>query len=357
MVAVFALGTVVVAGAGSGVRRPFAGDAPLEVRMSARTLASAALSRLPPTRFAFAYGSAVKRQTGAEARPTEPPLLDLGLAVADARRWHSLNFISNRDDYSFLKVAGPELVALCQRRFGAKVYFNTLVPLPEPGALFKYGVVSERDLLEDLTEWRYLYFAGRLHKPVTVVVEPENGSVRDALRRNLEAAARCSLLLLPERFTRFQLFHAVSNLSYSGDFRMIFGENKNKVRNIVAPQLEGFGDLYEPALLKLEKFVRKTDDDSFAQDSSEDAKLRHLADLPLFPKKIILKSAKNYPARDENYALKSIAEKDNCHEIVARALRQIVWQSSVRQSIKGIFTAGLLKSLNYSARKIKKMFQ
>lgn len=325
--------------------------------MSARTLAEAALSRLPKSRFAFAYGSAVKRQTGAEARSEEPPLLDLGLAVSDARQWHSLNLASNRDDYSFMKYTGSNFISLCQRRFGAKVYFNTLVPVPELDILFKYGVVSERDLLEDLTEWRYLYYAGRLHKPVTVVVEPENGSVGSALRRNLDAAMICSLLLLPEKFTSFQLFHTISNLSYSGDFRMIFGENKNKVHNIVTPQIEEFSNLYAPTLVKLEKFVQKLDGDNFIQDVSKDTKFRHLSKLPSFPKKIILKSAKNYSPREENEAFKNIADKEDCGEIVARALRKIVWQSSVGQSLKGIYTAGLFKSLNYSMRKIKKMFR
>lgn len=73
--------------------------------------------------------------------------------------------------------------------------------------------------------------AGRLHKPVRVL-ECQPG-LHSALRSNLSAALTTALLLLPQHFSEEQLYLNLAAISYTGDFRMVVGEDKNKVANIV----------------------------------------------------------------------------------------------------------------------------
>ena len=221
---------------------------------------TAALQAFPPVDLAFAYGSGVFQQSGYAVLPsgdldaarTPSPMVDLVFAVSDPLAWHADNLSRNRAHYSALGALGAAAVARVQTSSGARMYYNTLVPLPReargaPGQMMKYGVIHSEDLLDDLLTWRHLYAAGRLHKPVRVL---SCGAPRllAAARENLRHALRAALLQLPRRFTAVQLYTAVAGLSYTGDFRMVVGENPNKVANIVEGSLRQFHALYAPLL-------------------------------------------------------------------------------------------------------------
>ena len=63
----------------------------------------------------------------------------------------------------------------------------------------KYGVATTSALIRDLWTWDNLFIAGRLQKPVLIMVED---SIFDgALRANLDAAFAAALLLLPAHFS------------------------------------------------------------------------------------------------------------------------------------------------------------
>ncbi|XP_065371177.1 phosphatidate cytidylyltransferase, mitochondrial [Calliphora vicina] len=316
--------------------------------------------------YVFAYGSGVKQQVGYDQVGKQKDcVIDLVFCVRDPLGWHAENMSRHESHYSAMRYLGPKLIMKYQENLGAGIYFNTLVPLPDLGVQIKYGVISKEQMLQDLLEWRHLYVAGRLHKPVQDVVPADDDKeLKSALAMNLRNAFQVALLLLPERFTTFELFHTISSLSYKGDFRMIFGENKNKVANIVKAQEKDFFELYSPVMKDLAQYVavdfaakEKGSDrvvTQFEQDKSEKALEYHLRQAPAELRRRLIRNA----AFTGSYIdiIQNLAALKNLHKIVQVSVNDIVWRSSIKQSVKNIPSAGLLKSAVYSYRKALKTF-
>ncbi|NWV42544.1 TAM41 protein, partial [Grantiella picta] len=181
-------------------------------------------------------------------------MLDFVFAVDDAMTWHMTNLLKNRSHYSFLKFFGPKQITTIQK-YGAGIYYNTLVPCN--GRMIKYGVISTDALIEDLFHWKTLYVAGRLQKPVKILAQNENSKLQAALVSNLKSAVTAAFLMLPESFSEEDLYMQIAGLSYSGDFRMIIGEDKSKVQNIVKPNVAHFQKLYSNILQDCPQVVYK----------------------------------------------------------------------------------------------------
>jgi translocator assembly and maintenance protein 41 len=204
------------------------------------------LLQFPPVEFAFAYGSGAVEQGGYDYKQTPAkslPMVDLILVVKDSEHWHSENMFRNPTHYSSLIPLSPFYTAAFQEKIKANFWFNAYVPLKPSSIvasstsintnerLMKYGVISEKDALRDLREWRNLYAAGRLHKPVHIL--QQNSIFQTAMKHNYDQAIKTSLLLLPERFTEADLFMTIASLSYIGDVRMFLGENPRKVSSTI----------------------------------------------------------------------------------------------------------------------------
>lgn len=304
------------------------------------------LSKFPAQYFeyCFAYGSGVFQQAGR----TDRAMVDLIFVVNNTHKFHCENLATNPDHYSSIRFLGPSIVSTVQTSFGSNVYFNTNVMVGD--LKFKYGVIDVKNFRQDLELWSTLYIAGRLHKPVLTLY---NRGFSDLVVNNLESAVHAALLQLPEKFSEEDLYTVIAGLSYRGDFRMIIGEDKNKVANIVQPQLENFRMLYSPILKLMSDrlFVSSV----LEQDKSLDSKLYHIQRLPQNLKNKVLKSLKN-KSSDSNI-LQALAQKDDSDvsKIICYGICKIVFFSSLTQSLKGILTAGLLKSIVYSYNKLNKM--
>lgn len=201
-----------------------------------------------------------------------------------------------------------------------------------------------------------------LSSPNSYTFESFNKSLDLALRTNLQNAMHTSLLLLPERFSLEELFLCLASLSYTGDFRMIIGENKQKTFNIVRPQMSRFVELYKPHLIK-ESFEKRLLECNFTtgqvvQQKNQATIYHHLNQLPRnLMHTIINTKFRRTPHYDlEEYVYK-LAYRGDYKEILGDAVKHIVKKSSWTQSIKSLWTAGMLKSVTYSMRKLSKMIK
>ncbi|XP_017650282.1 phosphatidate cytidylyltransferase, mitochondrial isoform X2 [Nannospalax galili] len=186
----------------------------------------------------------------------------------------------------------------------------------------------------------------------------ENPALRSALDRNLKSAVTAAFLMLPESLSEEDLFLEIAGLSYSGDFRMVIGEEKTKVLNIVKPNVEHFRELYGTILQENPQAFYKTQQGRLEIDKSPEGQFTQLMTLPKTLQQqinhIMDPPGKN---RDVEETLLQVAHDPDCGDVVRLGLSAIVRLSSIRQSTKGIFTAGMKKSVVYSARKLHKMWR
>ncbi|XDV52233.1 hypothetical protein PO909_020978 [Leuciscus waleckii] len=305
---------------------------------------------------AFAYGSAVFSQNGSCQGQMRRNMLDFVFAVDDPVTWHTMNLMENRKHYSFLRFLGPKHISRIQSESGAGVYFNTLIPADD--RLIKYGVISTEALIDDLLHWKTLYVAGRLHKPVRVLLQNESGKLRSALLGNLKSAVIASFLMLPESFSEEELFLQIAGLSYSGDWRMVIGEDKAKVSNIVKENMHDFRRLYSRILQECPQVVYKPQQGRLEVDKSPEGQFTQLMALPRsLQQKITVLVDRPGKNRDVEEILLQVAQDPDCGSVVQQGISSIVKTSSLTQSAKGIATAGLFKTVSYSARKLQKMWR
>ncbi|GAO51974.1 Mmp37-domain-containing protein [Saitoella complicata NRRL Y-17804] len=317
-----------------------------------------------PIRYAFAYGSGVFNQ-GGYAKDAKP-MVDFIFGVTHAQHFHSLNIARHPEHYSGLRHLGSAAISYIQRGFGGKVYFNPYVEVN--GMMIKYGVVSIDDLCADLNGWETMYLAGRMQKPIKILRDEPR--VRLANQINLISALRTALLLLPEKFTEKELYETIAGLSYMGDARMRVAENPKKVQNIVSAQLPKFRELYGPLVenlpnLTFQSTVPMQSTDAYAtlhQDLDPVRRAKMVGRLPLhFRTKIQSIFLKHYDMKylpQEREGMRMFEERivgdERLRREIGRAVRKTVGWSSGVQTVKGLFSAGPIKSWRYVAEKVGK---
>ncbi|KAI9225300.1 MAG: mitochondrial matrix Mmp37 [Piptocephalis tieghemiana] len=327
---------------------------------SAKALQSAVQRHFrAPIRHAFTYGSGVFAQKGYGKH--EQPLIDLIFAVDDATAWHKVNLKQHRHHYSFLGSLGSGTVGRVQRGFGpAGVYFNPYVVLGDHRV--KYGVVEINTLLDDLDHWTSLYLAGRMHKPTLHLIE--DPLVLQANARNQRSALQYALLLQgTESFTLRETFRSIVEMSYLGDFRMVLGENPKKIDNIVEAQYDILKDMYLPFLQESPDIQAMTShvDGPWSMNHNDPRTQAHrLSSLPphflsLLGLPMHDSSFSSDPKAVEQAALRSITHPHLPQRLRSAVARTVMWPA-IGQSLKGILTAGVGKSMGYALAKLRKQF-
>ncbi|KTW28952.1 hypothetical protein T552_01582 [Pneumocystis carinii B80] len=317
-----------------------------------------------PIRFSFAYGSGIFKKK----RNDKKPMIDFIFGVSHAQHWHSLNLLYNKDHYSFLKQFGSYSISYLQENIGGNVYYNPYIKIND--MIIKYGVITIDDLCKELTEWNTLYLSGRMHKPIKILRDEPR--VRIAYNMNLIAALRLAMLLLPEKFSEYELYSTISKISYTGDIRMKYAENPDKIETIVNKQIWDFHQLYFPLINKLPNIQVISNEQVEAtnkilvQDFNPTSRANMIQQLPkkfkdrLYyaysqkPKYKEISHKNNLHENHDNSFEEMIVKDTHFHNEITKVIKRTVSWPSISQSLKGILTGGINKSWKYLTEKIDK---
>ncbi|THH31480.1 hypothetical protein EUX98_g2703 [Antrodiella citrinella] len=331
----------------------------LPVADSTRALLESIVAQFnAPIRYAFAYGSGVFEQDGYQAMSKasqEPPMLDFLFAVTHAQHWHSINMSQYPGHYPlYARALGSSFVSRVEE-VNPGVWFNAFVPMN--GVTIKYGVTTVDNLCSDLLNWHSLYLAGRMHKPIRII--KDDARVRLTQQVNLTSAVRTALLTLPENFSETELFERITGFSYAGDLRMSLpAENRGKVGNIVRKQGPQFKELYHRLVVALPGVHWPDYSSSIQQDMSPHTRAAHLRKLPSHLSAMVTThfDSAGLPPResDESMYWSRLAGDARLPQVLQQEMVKIVRYPSAVQSLKGIVSAGVGKSLRYSSAKIAK---
>uniref|UniRef100_A0A8R1TWX2 Phosphatidate cytidylyltransferase, mitochondrial n=1 Tax=Onchocerca volvulus TaxID=6282 RepID=A0A8R1TWX2_ONCVO len=302
---------------------------------------------LDTVEYACAYGSGAVPQ---DSDSTSGKMIDFIIVTRDSNEFHKQNLEMNPTHYSSLRFLGYQKIAQMQRNYAARVYCNTR------DQLIKYSVIDTDDLLLDLIDWKWMYLAGRLQKHVIDVVSPSS-RITYAMKKNRSSALQAALLLMPDKFMLPQLYNEIISLSYRGDFRMLFGEDKNKIGRIAEGSRAQLNQIYLP-LLKADKDV-SIQGCTIEQDRCNAVFFKRILELPLnvlwnLQRRI---NSKNGTQNDIEEIAASLARRLDGPKPVAAAIEDIVWRYALQQTAKNVFSAGIRRSVAYAFTKITRMLK
>ncbi|KAJ7969405.1 phosphatidate cytidylyltransferase, mitochondrial [Quillaja saponaria] len=317
------------------------------------------LNVLPPVEFGCVYGSSLHPNNRDKSTMT-----DYILGVADPKQWHSENLKWNKNHYAswMVHLGGAKLITQVADEIGVGVHFNPFVNWN--GKMLKYGVVRMHDLVQDMLNWDKFYLSGRLQKPVHIVVD--NLNIENINSVNLRAAMSTALLLLPSEFTEEDLYAKICSLSYMGDLRMLFAEDKNKVKKIVRGQFDLFHSMYKPFLEDYEakELLRCSSTGNHQLQMFQDCGLSVACSLvsslpPAVKSQMRMKLGEKQQLSETGQVIREVAirSREEAAKCLQKVMRQRVMVSSARQAISGLLGVGVVNGTRYLANKICKAWK
>ncbi|KAI3936919.1 hypothetical protein MKW92_050616 [Papaver armeniacum] len=321
------------------------------------------LDILPPVDFCCSYGSSLLPNNNDKSS-----MVDYIIGVSDPLQWHDQNLKMNRNHYTswMMQFGGAKVITGVAESVGVGVHFNPYVTWEDRVLIFqligmrslfymvKYGVVRMYNLVQDLLNWESFYLSGRLQKQYVHIladsIDTENLNLN-----NLRAATSTALLLLPSEFS--EIFYAkICSLSYMGDLRMFFAEDKNKVKGIVQGQFDLFQKSYKPfideyAAKDLLRFsLSSAPQVQIAQDCGFHATRSLVSSLPSS-----VRSGMGMILGEVGVIREVvIGSREETVECLRKVLRRKVMVSSARQAFAGLLSAGAVNSAQYLTRKMGK---
>lgn len=275
------------------------------------------LNERPEVVAAFGYGSGVFKQLGYDSK--EKPQIDLILIVNDMKLWHKENIKKNPKDYSFigrnffLNSSIDEIKGITGITYQSNIEYK--------GHLFKYGIIEYGDFVRHMQTWDSFYVPGRFQKPILTI--KSNNFIDELILQNRRNACKVGLLCLNNKDLK-DLYLTICNLSYSGDTRMKVAENPKKVENIVGASYDKFNEMYNF--------------NDLYQKNGE--RIEYEIDIDELPS-----------------SLEKYIKDDKTKEKVMEYLSDLNRKESSLQTMKGIKTNGIVKSLRYGLAKVLKRFR
>ncbi|PON48000.1 Mitochondrial matrix Mmp [Trema orientale] len=272
------------------------------------------LKVIPPVEFCCVYGSALHPNNHDKSK-----LVDYILGVPNPQEWHAENLKLNRDHYAscILRLGGARLVTEVADKIGVGVHFNPYVNWNDK--MFKYGVVRMHDLVQDILNWERFYLCGRLQKPVHILVD--NLDVESLNSVNLRAAVSAALLLLPMKFSEEDLYAKICSLSYTGDLRMLFAEDRHKDLLAAHTLVSSL-----PPAVRSEMATKLGEKKCFSESGQA---VRELM----------------------------ISSREEAAKCMQKILKRKVMVSSARQAISGLLAVGGVNGMRYLASKMTKAWK
>ena len=288
------------------------------------------LSR-PDVEAAYGYGSGVFKQNGYTA--ADKPQIDLILVVNNLRNWHTANMKLNKTDYSFI---GKNFFTNAKiEKLKGSTGITYLSNIEEDGNVFKYGTIELSDLCKHLYEWDSFYLPGRFQKTIYPIIE--NDTLSNLVDKNREYALLLSSYLQKHNIvSKKEILTTLCGLSYMGDTRMKLAENPRKVLNIVEGSYDKFIKMY-----------------NFDVDY-----MKYENDICVLDRDLLRLELKRLPYGLCQYIMPFINESDEI--IKAKIIEYFTIlnkEESLNQTIKGLYTNGFVRSVDYAYKKVKKRFK
>jgi translocator assembly and maintenance protein 41 len=195
-----------------------------------------------------------------------------------------------------------------------------------------------------------------MHKPIRIITD--DARVRLTQQVNLTSAVRTALATLPESFDERLLFERIAGLSYAGDIRMSLpAESRGKVSSIVTAQAPQFRELYHRLTVGLPSVHWAGS--TVSQDTSPAARAALVRKLP---GSLRAKVEAHYTARapregDEGAFYARVGEDAGLPQVVQREIANIVRPHATMQTVKGVVSAGPVKSARYVSAKVGKWWR
>lgn len=168
----------------------------------------------------------------------------------------------------------------------------------------------------------------------------------------MKSALTLALLLAPAKFDEVKLYETITLVSYMGDPRMaIGGENPKKIQNIVNKQFTKFRHLYAPIMEHM------VDGHTLVRTGGEVGRFEKKEFTPEYVSSLVqqlpIGFRRTLGVTSPSGAMEFALDKKRRSRLIL-AVRQTVRIPAAIQTLKGVLTAGITKSVKYAWEKNSK---